>query len=92
MGVPALRGHLFPLVAHDHPGAPDYHGSRVTKANGTFVGIPRHLSEPQLPGADRAEQFLPVCDLAAQHVDDQEVGGQYHAERIMITGEQAGEE
>jgi hypothetical protein len=45
-----------------------------------------------LPGSDRAEQFFPACNLAAQHVDDEEVVGQYAAEPIMIGGEQGGEE
>ena len=49
MGVPALRGHFFSLIAHDHPGPPGSHRGRAAKANGTFLGIPRHLSEPQLP-------------------------------------------
>ena len=92
MGVPALRGHLISLVAHDHLGPPGHHRGRVTQPDRTFLGIPRHLGEPQLPGADRAEQFFPACDLAAQHVDDEEVVGQYRAEQIMIGGEQGGEE
>jgi hypothetical protein len=54
--------------------------------------MPGHLSEPQLPRADRAEQFFPVCDMAAQHVDDEEVVGQYRAEQLVIGGKQRGEE
>jgi hypothetical protein len=51
-----------------------------------------YLGEPQLPRADRAEQFFPVPDLAAQYVDDEEVIGQYRAEQFMIGGKQSGEE
>jgi hypothetical protein len=54
--------------------------------------MPDHLGEPQLPGTDCAEQFFPVCDLAAQHVDDEEVAGQYRAEQLKIGGKQGGEE
>jgi hypothetical protein len=54
--------------------------------------MPGHLSEPQLPRADHAEQFFPVCDMAAQHVDDEEVVGQYRAEQLVIGGKQRGEE
>jgi hypothetical protein len=39
-----------------------------------------------------AEQFFPACDLAAQHVDDEKVAGQYRAEQIGIGAEQGGEE
>jgi hypothetical protein len=92
VGVPAVRGHLISLVAHDHPGPPGHHRGRVTKADRTFLGVPRYLGEPQLPGADRAEQFFPACDLAAQHIDDEEVVGQYRAEQIGISCEQGGEE
>jgi hypothetical protein len=92
MGVPAVRGHLISLVAHDHPGPPGHHRGRGTQPDRTFLGIPRHLSEPQLPGTDRAEQLVPACDLAAQHVDDDEVIGQYRTEQIMIGSEQGGEE
>lgn len=92
MGVPAVRGHLISLVAQDHPGPPGHHRGRVTQADQTVFGIPRHLGESQLPGADRAEQDLPACDLPAQHVDDEKVVGRNRAEPIMISGEQGGEE
>jgi hypothetical protein len=92
MGVPAVRGHLISLIAHDHLGPPGHHRGRVTQADRTVFGIPPHLSDSQLPGADRAEQFLPAGDLAAQHVDDHEVAGQDGAEQIVIGGEQGGEE
>ena len=62
------------------------------KADPPFFGMPGHLGEPQLPRADRAEQFFPVPDLAAQHVDDEEIVSQYRAEQLMIGGKQGGEE
>jgi hypothetical protein len=54
--------------------------------------MPDHLSEPQLPKADRTEQFFPVRDLAAQHVHDEEIVGQYRAEQLVIGGKQSAEE
>src|SRR5262249_53498633 len=92
MGVAALHGYLISPIGHDHPGPPSHYRGRVTKAHPPFFGMPSHLGEPQLPGADRAEQFFPVSDLAAQHVDDEEVVGQYRAEQLMIGGKQSGKE
>src|SRR5262245_40163668 len=82
MGVAALHGHLISPLGHDHPGPPGPHRGRITEPDPPFFGMPGHLGEPQLPRTDRAEQFLPVCDLAAQHVDDEEIVGQYRAEQL----------
>ena len=92
MGVPALHGHLIAPIAHDHPGPPGHHRGRVTTADRAFPGVPGHLGEPQLSGADRVKQFFPVCDLAAQHVNDEEVVGQYRAKQLKIGSKQGGEE
>ena len=92
MGVPAVHGHLFSLVAQDHPGPPGHHRGRGAKADRTALGIPRHPGEPQLPGADRGEQFFPACHVPAQHVGHHEVAGQHRAEQVMIGAEHGGDE
>ena len=48
--------------------------------------MPRHLGEAQLPGSDRAEQFFPACDLAAQHIDDDEVAWADPAPQMVQQG------
>ena len=76
MGVPAPYGRFDCLVADGHPGPPDYYRDRITVPDEPFAGVSRYVSELQLPGADDGKQVFAAGDLAAEHVDDEEVAGQ----------------
>jgi hypothetical protein len=78
------------------PGGRGWKRCRVPSLTGRTGGHSRWAGRSSRagtpPGWPGAERFFPACDLAAQHVDDDEVVGQYRAEQIMISGEQGGEE
>lgn len=86
MGVSATHRHLTSPMANDHPGSPDHDRNRVTVTDRAFFRISRHFQELQRAYTDRTEQVFPVCNVAHQYVDDQEVVGEEAVERITIGG------